>query len=83
MASDKYIKFEFPVEKRAITEKEETLKVLETLIFYHNVQYSVRYVDYEPNVFTVPTTLTKDRLQKLNDSSIAEIRFSFKPDFLN
>lgn len=66
--------------KKAITAKEETLKALEILMFYHNVQYSVSYVD-NPNAFTLPVTLTKERLKALDDLSISEMRIVFKPDF--
>lgn len=40
-------------------------------------RYEVRYVDYEPGVFTVPVILTEERAKKLmDDLSVAEVRFS-------
>jgi len=66
--------------KRELIAKEETFEALKTLCFYHNVQYQVSYVDNKES-FTVPVSLTKERLERLDDISIHEIKLSFKPDF--
>ncbi|GAH54907.1 unnamed protein product, partial [marine sediment metagenome] len=40
-------------------------------------KYSVRYVDWEENQFTLPVVLTDDRIRRLQDFSITELRLHF------
>ena len=43
----------------------------------HDAKYQVRYIDYEKDQFTIPVSLTVDRVKRLMDHSIVEIRFIF------
>lgn len=63
-----------------MSEAMKTLRELLQKAMKLGCKYQFQYYDYNPNEWTAPVLLTKDRIERLlSDKSISEIHIIIKP----